>query len=273
MRILVLDRFYQLRDLAQMDIYAAMRRKYNVFHVAPSEVLRWYKDCFIPDVLWLGIYHQDFGIDLSILPYLQGDRLTVIDQADNEEFLERIGYMPYMSFRNKVLLSRYLPNKAMAGAGAVIGCEARLMPWYVDASRFTARAKDIDVAFVCSMYGRRDTVADSLRSMCGENGWTHHIGEAWGHEYADVLSRARVLVVESGRKAFTQKYIEGVLSGCSIVGDMPVFPINNIVMRSCDLDNFNQTERAITKALRTGPPDNAHIIAEYCDPDKLKIPF
>ena len=224
MKILIIDKFFQKHDLAQVDMYRVIAEHHKVtFSVNPmADIL---KDDY--DLLYLGLYHQSLENDLDISALLFHNRKPVIvDQADNEEFIQRNQIRADQNI--KWVLSRYLPNGEFEGYCHERGLPYAILPWYVNPDRFPMGEKTNEIAFIASMYGNRNDLAKQIRSMVDVDSTSYIIGEYWGAEYRDILSKSRMLVVECGRKCLTQKYIEGALAGCILVGDKPLYPANQL---------------------------------------------
>lgn len=236
MNILVIDKFNAPRDPAQMDMYKAMECIHDVSYGTPSDIIH----SWAWDVLYLGIYHQVLPID-----YTKIDCPVIIDQADNEDFVRRLTKIPYSNIKTpKVFLSRYLPNEALQ---AVIP-EAKQLSWYIDPERVIYRGdkKSIDVSFICTIHGNRTHYAEVVRSVCKKNGWSCYVGQAWGEEYLQLLRKTRLFIAECSRKCYTQKYTEAILCGCTIMGDRPLYPANDIQMIE---SRFTDLESTIRKGL------------------------
>lgn len=241
MNILVLDKFNQRRDPAQMDMYRAMECKYSVAYCSPESV----RDMLpLADVLYLGIYHQVLPVDYKHL-FSEVRCPVLIDQADNEDFIRRLPQMGYNNIRpKKVFLSRYLPHEELQKVVSPL----KQLSWYINPNRvkYNGEEKDIDVAFVCSLYRRRSEYAETIRQICSKNGWKCFVGQAFWDEYIEILNHTKVFIAECGRHCYTQKYTEAILCGCTIVGDIPRYPQNYIRMYEA---HFPDIEAKIKDAL------------------------
>lgn len=246
MKILVVDQFLNKRDSAQTDMYKIMSEDYDVTFTQDvfSHLLKGDYD-----VLYLGIYHQSLNIDWQQV-FRLNTKPVVIDQADNEEFLDKHRY----AVKNLTVLSRYLPHKPLELFCEQIG--ARLLPlnWYVNPERFYSQEKTCDVAFIGSMHGGRDVISKNVEYVCKKNGWTYIAGEYY-EDYAELLSKTRVMVIECARKCLTQKYIEARLSGMFIIGDTPEFPINDVRVIQENLYDVHRLEDAIRFATELPTPE------------------
>ena len=233
MRILIVDKFCQKRDPAQTDMYAAIASQHFVtFSERPLEHVL----AENYDLLYLGIYHQSLDLDLSQLLFYN-KKPVIIDQADNEEFVERNKIRMHQNI--KYILSRYLPNESIENYCHEQGFPYALLPWYVNPDRFTINAqKSYDIVFISSMYGARNEIAKSLGDYSRVAGKSILHGEFWGDEYRDILSRSYMAYMECGRKCLTQKYIEASLSGCVLVGDKPLYPENELIVHDSIPDNY-----------------------------------
>lgn len=247
MKILIIDKFLQRRDPAQTDMYSAIASEHQVgFSVNPLEdvIMGNY------DLLYLGIYHQTLDLDLcQILFYNTAP--VIIDQADNEEFVERDRLLSYAK-NIKYVLSRYLPNEVLGVYCDKYGIELKLLPWYVNPNRFTpTKSKSYDLVFIGSLYGVRNDVAKNIESFGYVSGKSVLVGESYGGEYSWILSRSYMAYMECGRLCMTQKYIEASLSGCVLVGDKPLYPANELVVYPTVPDNYANLPSNRDYVLRT----------------------
>ena len=64
MRLLVIDIYHFPRDLAQTDMYIALRQSYDVVFATPENIMDFVNDGQY-DILYLGIYHPCFEIPLE----------------------------------------------------------------------------------------------------------------------------------------------------------------------------------------------------------------
>lgn len=233
MRILVVDKFNARRDPAQMDMYEALAEKHTIT-MASTDFL--HEHLSTTDLIYLGIYHQVLPINYMRL-FSEVSRPVIIDQADNEDFLRRIPKMGYNLIKPpKVFLSRYIPHTELQEAIP----DVKQLSWYVNPDRvkYNGEPKDIDVAFICSIYGKRSEYAQVITNICKERGLTYFVGTIWGEEYHNILRRSKVFVAQCNRACYTQKYIEASLCGCTIVGDRPLYPINGIQMIAVGLSDL-----------------------------------
>ena len=246
MRILIVDKFFQPRDPAQADMYAAMATEHYVtFSVNPIEDIM----CDNYDLLYLGIYHQSLDLDLSQLLFYN-KKPVIIDQADNEEWVERNKIK--MGVNIKYVLSRYLPNDALETYCHEHGFPYALLPWYVNPERFyTNKDKLYDIVFVGSLYGARNDLSKHLHGYSKVAGKSILSGEFWGDEYKDILSRSYMAYMECGRKCLTQKYIEATLCGCILVGDKPLYPENELKVYDSIPDNYTNLKADTDYILQT----------------------
>jgi hypothetical protein len=279
MKILILDSYYRMRDMAQMDIYKAM--ELSGHEIIYGNQLEWWRSMQWAgdyDALYLGLVHENMGIDWPALYFLNHGRPIYFDQADNEEFVSKHKARPYLKEKHTVI-SRYLPNARIESFVAKIGYKLHLMPWYVDADRIRSMAgtqsKDIDVSFICSKEGiqRRGEINEVVNQCVREFGLSHCLDDLFASAYYRMLARSKVLIIECDRKCLTQKYIEAAVLGCHIIGDRPIYPANNLQMTECNLMDKQSIAHAINSIINTQPPDNSAFIAEYCNHNNLKLPF
>lgn len=254
MRILVIDSFFPRRDPAQTDMYVAMTSEHTI--ITDNNVMTHaLKGDY--DVLYLGTYHHRMEIDWNQLLFLNGDKPVLIDQSDNEEFVTT-GFK-YPSKGDVTVLSRYLPNEELSKFCEDNSLKLALLPWYINPQRIPYRElkdKTCDVNYSCSLYGKRLIIKDIIYDVCKNNGYTSVIGEYWGLEYATLLAKSRVFVIECERKCLTMKYIEGSLCNCTIIGDVPLYPKNNLSVIECSLAKPAHVEKKIKEALSAPPNDN-----------------
>lgn len=233
MRILIIDKFFQRRDLAQMDMYSVIAKHHDcIFSENPADIFSTNYD-----LLYLGIYHQSFTIDWDqALFYSRAP--VIIDQADNEEFVERDGIL--RNSRNaKCVLSRYLPNDSFEDHCHKYGAKYALLPWYVNPDRFYVTPdKRYDVTFIGSLYGKRIDLKNMVGNYGSLTGKSVYSGELWGGEYVDALAQSYMAYMECGRKCVTQKYIEASLCDCVLIGDKPLYPANDFVVYDTIPDNY-----------------------------------
>ena len=241
MRILVIDNFFERRDPAMRDMYSLIGKKHTLlfdYVVSPER-----EDY---DFLWLGIYHRSLDIDFKQL-FSHNTKPIIIDQADNEETIQRMEL--YSGLTNVTVLSRYLPNKPLESKCAEMGFTLKLLPWYVNPQRVPENFKTCDVAFICSQYGEREKIASLLRYIERKTDYTATIGEYWGKEYLNRLSRCRISIVECGRFCLTQKYIESSLANCVLIGDVPKYPENRLSVIDTFLFDVVELRNTIKEAL------------------------
>lgn len=238
-KILVLWDGVHKRDLAQKDMYDLIGVQYTDSKTF-FDKLRQFK----PDIVWLDIYHQHIKINWNYV-FRSVQVPVIIDQADNEDFAKKA--MRYRFNRKTVATSRYLPNKPLKIYCDVQNIPAMQLSWYVNPERFKPDAKSIDVGFVCYPKGKRGRIAQELKEVCDKNGWSLATGHIYGQEYADIIRKCKVWVVECDRKCVTQKYIEGSLAGCTLAGDVPLYPANELKVYSFDLGIENMIRQALEK--------------------------
>ncbi len=224
--------------MAQYDMYELLSREHELMFASTAE---WKLLIDKADLIWLGIYHQTFPIDWD--EFCMTDKPVIIDNADNEEFVEKNGIIPYRNIKRKIFTSRYLPNEGIIKLSHILNVPLMQLSWYINSNRFKPAKKDIDVVFIASMTDERKAIAEKIERVCKVSGWSYYIGMDFDN-YAHYLSRAKVLFCECARKCLTQKYIEGIYSGCVLVGDVPIYPENNVEVIPADKSN-------ITEALRS----------------------
>lgn len=220
MKLLVIDKLLQGRSGgAECDMYLVMALKHELVFAGDNLLPLLYTGDY--DALWLGPYHHRMDINWHQVFHINR-KPVYISQADNEEFADVLPVYP----EGTVICCRYLPNPAIENYTDKHGYNTALLPWYIDPSKFPVNQKTCDVAFICSMNsGRRSAIADLIGEICARNRWTCVVGEYPGRDYYTLLSKCRVMIVECERRCMTLKYIEGLLSGCFLIGDVPETPL------------------------------------------------
>ena len=248
MRILVIDKYNQMRDLAQMDMYDALSQKYDIIYANYSNITSLIKQSNY-DLLYLGIYHPWCGLSPTELEEILkiNKKPVIIDQADNESFIARKNFRTLYNDSNCILLSRYLPNKILneKWKGKLFS-----LPWYINLKRFIPQEKILDVAFICMIQVKRlgsdrKKMSEDIFDYCEKNGLKHKIGEYF-IEYSDIITKSKSMVIDGSRYCLTQKYIEAALSNCIIIGQKPTSPPNEFItvnlqsIRPETIDSFNE---------------------------------
>lgn len=246
MNILVYDKYNNLRDLAQMDMYSALSEKYNIIYANQTNLISLITEGNY-DILYLGILHPWHGNinweeALSI-----NKKPIIIDQADNEGFLARKNSKYIYNDSNCILLSRYLPNRLFDEWNGKLF----LLPWYINPDRFIPQEKKIDVSFVCMINIKRlgadrKKMSQEILNYCKDNGLSYVIGEYFGDNYRRIITASKAMVIDGSRFCLTQKYIEASLSNCLIIGEHPTSPENQIktvglsMINSKNINDFNE---------------------------------
>jgi hypothetical protein len=222
MKILLIDSLFQRRDPAQTDMYVLMSAKHKL--ITDNDILmHLIKQDY--DVIWLGIYHHRMTIDWDQVLRLN-TKPVIVDQADNEEFVQSgIKY-----HGDVTVLSRYLPNENLSKHCKKNRYALKYLPWYINSKRFKIQEKTCDVAFICTMHPDRENMKEAIILNCKKNGHTFVIGEYWGEEYATLLAKCRNSIIECSRKCLTQKYIEAALVNTNLIGDVPLYPANDLIV-------------------------------------------
>lgn len=246
MNILVYDKYNNLRDLAQMDMYSALSEKYNIIYANQTNLISLITEGNY-DILYLGILHPWHG-NINWEEALSINRKPIIiDQADNEGFLARKNSKYIYNDSNCILLSRYLPNRLSdEWKGKLF-----LFPWYINPDRFIPQEKTIDVSFVCMINIKRlgadrKKMSQDILKYCEDNGLSYVIGEYFGDQYRKIITASKAMVIDGSRMCLTQKYIEASLSNCLIIGEHPTSPINEIktidlnMVTPKTINNFNE---------------------------------
>lgn len=241
MKILIIDKYNYPRDLAQMDMYSALNEKYEIIFATPENILSLVNEGNY-DYLYLGIYHPWCGLSQETLQEIIdiNNKPLLIDQADNEGFIGRVNSKVNYG-ENCILLSRYLPHEELE---KFWNGKLKILPWYINPDRFIPQTKEIDISFVCTMSINRLGVDRKKMSLyiseyCEKNNLSYKIGEIWGNNYNDIVTKSKAMIIDGSRYCLTQKYIEAALSECIIIGEIPKIPINDILTINLDYFNIN----------------------------------
>jgi len=235
MNILILYDGIKKRDTNQKKIYDYLSITNQLYYTTPLNIFNDLKKINNIDLIWVDIYHILFNVDWKKL-FLLGIPV-VIDQADNEQFVSDknhiIKYLSYLS--NGVICSRYknLPNDKLLNISNKYNIPVKQLTWYFkdgDFNEYKNIMKDIDISYICRLNTpKRIKLLSTIKNICIKNNWTYRTGEYWGDEYYNILSRSKIFYTDasSGRPQLTQKYFESSLCGCTIIGDIPLYPENN----------------------------------------------
>lgn len=251
MKLLIYDRYNYPRDLSQMDMYGVLDERYDVVFSNNKNIINLVSKGDY-DYLYLGIYHPWSGLskeDLETIIKLN-KKPIIIDQVDNENFIYRVdSKIDYGD--NCVLLSRYLPNQLLENFWKG---KLSLLPWYINPDRFIPQEKTIDIAFVCMINvanrigADRKKISENILKYSENNNLSHKIGEYWGKDYVNILTRSKAKIIDGSRYCLTQKYIESALSKCIIVGEKPTSPANDFItisLKDLDLNNYNKYKKIL----------------------------
>ena len=109
------------------------------------------------------------------------------------------------------------------------------MPWGVDPMDWQRpdlrKKRSIDVNMICMIHGtypqheNRRRVKDLISQMP----ITKRFGNVYGRMYRDLLLDSKIFIVLTGNHFLTQKYLEGAMSGCLLIGDIPTEPTKTFV--------------------------------------------
>jgi hypothetical protein len=264
--ILIIDDMQARRDPARFDMYRVMVTQMDAHICRPPDLPKMLASTQY-DVLFFGMYHLWDDINWQSVVAIHRGRI-ILDQCDNEEYLSLVDKVEYLKdFDNKVLTARYLPNDAIEKAAFKLNCRVKLLRWYVDPLRFKPRNKEIKCALIGYPNPIRNKWAKAIKANAEDNNLNSIYQPIYGTLYAEALSLSDVLVVESGRKAFTLKYIEGVLSGCKIVGDKPLYPENDLQGFWCG--EASKLMETIGEANESPLPNNLEAIYKYTSAECL----
>ena len=238
MKLLVIDLYNYKRDLAQTDMYKALKDEYDLIFANKKKFYNLVKEGDY-DFLYLGIYHPWCGVNNLEEILKINKKPVIIDQADNEGFMFRISSKNIYP-ENSVLLSRYLPHVGLSRMWKGKMC---LLPWYIDSNRFEPKEKTTDVSFVCTIDINNRIGADrkkmrtDIKNYCVENNLSHVVGQYYDN-YSDIIGKSKVMIIDGSRYCLTQKYIEAALSNCIIVGEKPTSPPNDFIVNNIEDINF-----------------------------------
>lgn len=255
MRILILWNGLRRRDLGQENIYYELGKRYDIIYTTPDTYLFDVQNIDY-DVLWLDIYHCVLNIDWECFVNVI-KKPVIFDQADNEYYVNKMNvFIDVISKLSSggVITSRYLPNNIIEEYGGKINLPVKQLSWCYDDDFIKKKSfidKDIDVSFLCSLNTPlRKKIREEIIEVCDERKIKYMVGDYWGDDYYNILLRSKTFFVSSERKALTQKYFEAILCGCTIIGDVPIYPHNNLKIHGFNYD-FNSLGDLIEHAVKT----------------------
>ena len=99
------------------------------------------------------------------------------------------------------------------------------IPWGIDTNGFDRVEKTVDVSLICTIgrspFHLNRKIARKVLS-CMNNEINVRIGNYYGEEYLDLLKKTKIFIAESSmRSTMTQKYLEGAMCECMLLGDIP----------------------------------------------------
>lgn len=277
--ILIIDLCHS-RDSLQWNLYKKLRSNgnYNIFisQDINGEISNIMFEMNINkvDLCFIGIYADDFM--LNSVNYIKLNNIPVIlDQADIEEFCTSAKIKSFLNSNVvKATITRYYPSPRLDSFILSLNLPyefVKCIPWGIEIKPLSHLFlnRDIDVSLICSITPgwKYHTEREKIKSIlfksegikvCAEN--------VWGDEYYNILQRSKIFIVEgSMRQSMTQKYLEGAMAGCLLVGDRPKTPkianelFNEEVM--VEVKEWNKINEIIYESLTNA---NSPILAERC---------
>ena len=93
------------------------------------------------------------------------------------------------------------------------------------------KKRPIDINMVCAIHrtypkheNRRKVIGQLSKLDCRKQ-----LGNLYGAYYRETLKQSKIFIVLTGTNFLTQKYLEGALSGCLLIGNIPTEPKNTFV--------------------------------------------
>lgn len=211
------------RDPMQYELYEYLERstriRFRHFEGGPVPTC---------DALFLGLNYAGY---LKQLMPAMAKLPVILDNNDIECFVEDpVVRRLFVSGSVRLLFTKYYPSPRLDAFAASVGFPRSricLIPWACDSRIYEGGgARDLDVCYPVTIdptwkyHRHRATIAAIVRSIPNS-----YVGNVYGSDYLRVLQRSRIFVVDgSDRHAMTQKYIQGAMCGCLLVGDVPTIP-------------------------------------------------
>lgn len=229
------------------------------------------------DLVLVGIYRPDpdpkysprGNFILNSADYMKKNGIKcILDSADNEEFDKSIS-KSYHSNISKIIdtglieniVIRYYPSSSIDNFVKQTNFDfdkIKCIPWGIDPIR-TIPEKNIDVSFIASIcdtwiwHKQRVIIRKLLKSLPP---WVNvHVDSVHGNEYNDILSRSKIFIVEgSMRLSMTQKYLEGGVNKCLLLGERPLTPTKGYKFFNektmVVIDDWNSVNTVIIEVLK-----------------------
>jgi glycosyltransferase involved in cell wall biosynthesis len=246
-----------------VQLYKEFKRsKYFTFSLCDdinSELNEYY------DLIFIGECHGNFI--LNSLDNIKNNNIPIIfDVTDNEELDEtEYNYHPlikeiFSHNLNITIITKYWPSKALenfCNQNNFNQSKIVCIPYGIDLNIKKAKKKIYDICFIASItdgwkwHDDRRFIRDELLKL--ENIFNIFIGNAYGQEYNEIISRSHIAIVEgSKRKAMTAKYLEIANEKTMLAGDLPFYPdfaTKLFKNRMLVIDDWNQMNDKLIEIL------------------------
>jgi len=126
------------------------------------------------------------------------------------------------------------------------------VPWGVNPENYPESETDrpTDVSLICtiaSKYEKHQNRVIAKTSLAKIKGITKAIGNAYGMYYFNLLRDSKIFIVCSGSKFLVQKYLEGAMCGCLLLGETPDTNTDCFIDKEtiAEVNNYNRIEPPI----------------------------
>lgn len=186
----------------------------------------------VPDYIYYGFSVMYTGVEES---FINDNGIKIIAEIGDVECfisdpkmwknLEKVGvdFLVFRSLGNDEALGKI--EKFISETEWLNKTRLIQIPWGIDTNGFDRVEKTVDVSLICAI-GRspfhlsRKIARKVLSTM--NNEINVRIGNYYGEEYLDLLKKTKIFIAESSmRNSMTQKYLEGAMCECMLLGDIP----------------------------------------------------
>jgi len=190
-----------------------------------------------PDAIYYGFYPTTYINDN--IDYIVKHNIKIIaETTDNWSFGEGEQYLgmdkakiSMLIYRTKYSVGRV--KKYILQEERLKECKLIYSPWSSCPEKYKnleIKDRDIDISFIGTMYGSRPFYlinllqnSSALKGLEGINrNLTIYSGLIYGNNYLDILSRSKITILVDVKDTILQKHIEAAMSGCLILGEIPV---------------------------------------------------